>query len=336
MQQVDSENHLRFFPQRKEAWDKLKISDSIVTICECLKNMYYCIYSDFFVGSDKYAKFQLKWYQQCSVMLSGSTSKESHPSLSAAIKKWNEFKNINSGYSAFHLDCIIVAIQSAIFNQLAKWVAHEISLVSGTGTQLGSRTELVEEPDDVYLRFGGAAIAEMLKHRYRSIHTVPEFKRNSIATEIAVLKAMECQDKSVIPSSLQYRHQGFMYFPDPALIPFVKAVDDKVRTVANDKGIVRHGKNTVAMASDIIKADKTLPQLFKTILKNKFESPDSMRESIDSIYSEFTRKLYNTRLAEFIDCYRQKQAAEKGSATLSGQNLRDTLLSQHTNLKTLA
>ena len=49
--------------------------------------------------------------------------------------------------------------------QLAKLVAHEISLVTGT-TQSGTPTGSVEEPDDVYFRFGGAAIAKMLKHRY--------------------------------------------------------------------------------------------------------------------------------------------------------------------------
>ena len=99
--------------------------------------------------------------------------------------------------------------------------------------------------------------------------------------------------------------------------------------------MIQHGKNTVAVASEKIKTDKTLPQIFTNILQNKFESLDSMKESVDSVYREFTRKLYNTRLAEFIDCYRQKQAAEKGSATLSGQNLRDSLLSNHTNLKSI-
>lgn len=44
-------------------------------------------------------------------------------------------------------------------------------------------------------------------------------------------------------------------------------------------------------------------------------------------------KLCNTRLNEFLDAYRQTVATEKGKATLAGQNLRDTLLTQHINLK---
>ena len=61
------------------------------------------------------------------------------------------------------------------------------------------------EPDDVYYKFGGAAIAEMLWKRYRSIHSCPENNRGTIVEEISVLKAMECSDKSIVSLSLQYR-----------------------------------------------------------------------------------------------------------------------------------
>ena len=73
------------------------------------------------------------------------------------------------------------------------------------------------------------------------------------------------------------------------------------------------------MVSEAIKADTAFPELFQNVLRKKMECLNSMKESIKSIYSEFTRKLYNTRLAELLDCYRQTQAAMKGSATLSGQ-----------------
>jgi hypothetical protein len=77
-----------------------------------------------------------------------------------------------------------------------------------------------------------------------------------------------------------------------------------------------------------VKQDKSLLEQFNKNLGDKFDYLDDMKEIVISIYTEFTRKLYNTRLAEFVDCYRQAQAAEKGSATLSGQT-------QHTNLKSM-
>ena len=95
----------------------------------------------------------------------------------------------------------------------------------------------------LHYRFGGAAIAEMLKKRYRSIHCCPQNNRGMIVEEISILKAMECPDKSIIPASLQYRDKGFMYFPDQALILFIKAVDDKVKEIANKKRVQEHGES---------------------------------------------------------------------------------------------
>ena len=67
--------------------------------------------------------------------------------------------------------------------------------------------------------------------------------------EISVLKGVECSNKSIIPPSLQYRDNGFMYFPDEALIPFIKAVDDKVKVV-NKKGVQEHGGNIVQVTTE--------------------------------------------------------------------------------------
>jgi hypothetical protein len=120
-----------------------------------------------------------------------------------------------------------------------------------------------------------------------------------------------------------------MYFPDPSFIPFVKYVDDKVRLYANDDGIKKHGENLVKVASEAVKCDTSLKTQFEEVLEKKFDCVEGMEEAVNSVFSEFVRKLYNTRLAEFLDSYRQKQTAEKGSATLSGQNT----LSQHANLK---
>lgn len=145
---------------------------------------------------------------------------------------------------------------------------------------------------------------------------------------------MECKDKTVIPSSVQFRDRGFMYFPDPTFIPFIKAVDDKVREIANNDGIKKHSRSIIEIVSKRVKEDATLKQQYMTTVQKKVDSLDGMdKGAIESVYDEFTRKLYNTRLSEFVDSYRQQKIAEKGSATLAGQNLRDSLLSQHTNLK---
>ena len=48
------------------------------------------------------------------------------------------------------------------------------------------------------------------------------------------------------------------------------------------------------------------------------------------------RKLSNIRIEEFISSTRQLMAAEKGRASTAGQYLRDSLLTNHTQLHTLS
>ena len=95
---------------------------------------------------------------------------------------------------------------------------------------------------------------------------------------------MECPDKSVIPASLQYRDKGFMYFPDQVLIPFIKAVDDKVKEVANKKGVQEHGENIVQVTTDKVRADASFKTTFENCLLRKFDSLNDVCNSEFSFY----------------------------------------------------
>ena len=54
--------------------------------------------------------------------------------------------------------------------------------------------------------------------------------------------------------------------------------------------------------------------------------------AVDNIYEEFTRKLCNTRIQEFLSASKPEFAAKKGMASTVDVNLRATLLSNHTKL----
>lgn len=94
------------------------------------------------------------------------------------------------------------------------------------------------------------------------------------------------------------------------------------------------GKHLIETATDKVKNNLELKTIYMDALLTKFDSIEGMAVAVDKVYSELTRKLCNTRLGEFVDCFKQIQASKVGSATLSGLNLRDTLLHDHINLKT--
>lgn len=343
LQQVDNELHIQSFQARSELWERFKVSDVFLLECESLRGLYRATYIQCSTGKDKHARFQLEWYQQCSFMLED----QDNPTVSAVrstqhclsdardISKWVDFrKNCSHICTTHDGNAVMIAVQSAVFNFLTHETATSISSMSSVQDDTSTPSQPpATEPEDVYYRFGGAAIAQMLHNRYRSMYTSPADKRIAISTEISVLKAMQCDDKSVVPASLQYRDRGFMYFPDQALIPFIKAADNKIKKFANSDGIREHGRNIARVATEQARMDESLKKLFKEFMQTKFDSLDEVLSPMNCVYAEFFRKLCNTRLGEFMDCYRQIQATKSGSASLSGQNLRDTLLSQHINLQ---
>ena len=55
---------------------------------------------------------------------------------------------------------------------------------------------------------------------------------------------------------------------------------------------------------------------------------DKESKAVAAVYNEFVRKIFN----EFIVVHKQLTAVKDGKASLTGQNLRDTLLTQHVQL----
>lgn len=353
LQKVDGELHIAHFVCRAQFWSKLKVSNLFVKVCSYLKELYISIYTECGKGKDKFIQFQLQWYQQCSDLLqiqSSETNTSATISRADCIAEWMSFrsdciKQIDStslsspkdSSGLYHFNSVMIAIQSAVYDYLNSVVVQHTPTVEALngGTTNTSDSTISQESNDVYYRFGGAALAEMLKNRYKKIHCCPFEKRGDVVSEITVLKAMQCTDKSTIPASLQYRDKGYMYFPCEDVIQFVKAVDLCVRQFANSDGMRKWGKRLIEVATDSVKNNLELKGIYERALLKKFDSIDNLAAPVENVYNEMLRKLCNTRLAEFVDSFQQIKVSKGGSATLCGLNLRDTLLQDHVNLKTV-
>ena len=81
------------------------------------------------------------------------------------------------------------------------------------------------------------------------------------------------------------------------------------------------GKHLIEVATEKVENSSELRKMYTDTL-TIFDSIESMTNAVDKVYSEPTRKLCNTRLAEFVHCFKQVQASKIGLSTLSGLNLR--------------
>ena len=99
------------------------------------------------------------------------------------------------------------------------------------------------DTDDVYYRFGGAAICDMLQLRYKQLKSCLDDKQDKLSQEISLLQAINCKDKTTIPGYLHYRDRGFMYFPDKLFLPLLRKIDSVVKVVVNFNGLKQEGDN---------------------------------------------------------------------------------------------
>jgi len=88
-----------------------------------------------------------------------------------------------------------------------------------------------KDSDGVYYHFGGGAVSDMLHLWYNQIWLCKNELKDLVLQEIAIFQAMLFRDKSQIPDYLKYRDRGYMHFPDPALLPFLRKIDTALKTV---------------------------------------------------------------------------------------------------------
>ena len=90
------------------------------------------------------------------------------------------------------------------------------------------------------------------------------------------------------------------------------------------------------MAHTVVSQRTSLRDQFVTLLNEITPiatDSDETSQAMKNVFDEMVRKLSNTRIQEFLSSQKQKLASSKGHASTTGQNLRDALLTQHTNLQ---
>ena len=88
------------------------------------------------------------------------------------------------------------------------------------------------ESDDVFYQFGSASIASLLHGRCEKIKTCTLQQKDQVSKEITLLQKLSIHDKDkkgYLPEYLKYRDEGHMYFPCQELLPFLKALDSRVK-----------------------------------------------------------------------------------------------------------
>ena len=101
----------------------------------------------------------------------------------------------------------MIAMASAVYGYMLQQARL---LVKDDGEE--SSTSIRSEPDEVYLRLGGGALASMFTGCYKDMKSNKSSQhKEKVSQELEVLEWIRMVDKSELPIALEYRDRGGMY-----------------------------------------------------------------------------------------------------------------------------
>ena len=222
----------------------------LTTITSCHCKLFSQLYMDCNKMPDPMLNFQICWFNQCSAFLLSAEHNIAVINLkelpecdvSDTRDAWLHFCSAN-GTPVPESNPVMMTITATIYRVLLERVMSLQESLTATNTVATARE--FTDGDDVYYRFGGAAICDMLKLHYKQIRSCSDDDRDHLSQEIVILQAIKTDDKSAIPDYLKYRDQGYMYFPHITLIPFLRTVDNAVKAVVNSSGLDENGSELI-------------------------------------------------------------------------------------------
>ena len=125
-----------------------------------------------------------------------------------------------------------------------------------------------------------------------------------------------------------------MYFLCVELLPNLKAVDIATKQEINNTSFSQQGSEMLTSIVEKVNGNPNLQSLFLSTVVTKVPNFDDLPfTTVDVLFKDLVQKSTHIRVQEYLDAFKNKGTAHKGKATLAGQNLRDSLLTHHINLK---
>ena len=250
---LSEELHMQHYPEREQLMISILDSskEDMERICAGLANTFIELYVKCDKGKEKYyGRFQVEWHQSCSKFLLDSSKNDDVDDKCGGdlslLSLPNQWLLLTKSTPKDIRNPVMIAITAAIYS----FMIQQATLAA---KEADSQSEyaIVTEPEEVYIRFAGAALANMFNLRYKEMKSKKSSQhKERVSKELQVLEWMRMTDKSDLPTSLAYRDRGGMYFPDKILLPFVRSLDNCVRENANKESFQRYGKNLVKVVSE--------------------------------------------------------------------------------------
>ena len=232
---IDKGLDLQCFPERKSFWDSIKGSEELHTLTKTASHKFVELYKLRAKGRDKYSYFYRDWLKY---MLTFTTT-EFETDLNR--KQWDALASHHQGdVSDDTKRVILCGVLHGVQSRLQQIISSEIESISGPSC---STSMLPRGSDDVSLyRLGGWALLSAIKYRKKELKLSPG--KLELQQELMLLQLLTVsqEEKINLPAALRYLDRGRLTFPQPSIIPFLRALEDRMLEILNETNYKRYGK----------------------------------------------------------------------------------------------
>ena len=182
-------------------------------------------------------------------------------------------------------------------------------------------TTFIESNVSLY-RYGGFALHSLLQKYKRATG-----KASSSDTEVVQLLeqlVIKPEQFSSLPSGIHYLNQGGLVIMNPCMLPYLRALIERVSSLVNEEQCREFGKHMIDAACTEIEKDKKVASTFLESIKHA--GIDSSSSFVyPKIYNELSKKMFHARVNEFMTAAVEVELDRSGKAVKVDQCLRDQL-----------
>ena len=142
---------------------------------------------------------------------------------------------------------------------------------------------------------------------------------------IPVLRQLKIKhhQASLVPYGIQQLNQGGLVIMDPVMLPYLRALIQKVSSLVNENQSREHGQHMIENARSEIENDSDIKDTFICCVTNAGGDPSN--PVIPNFYKELSRKMFHARVNEYVTAAVEIDLQRSGKALKADQSLRDQL-----------
>ena len=180
----------------------------------------------------------------------------------------------------------------------------------------------VVESNVCLCRYGGFALHSLLQ-KYQKVAEGCNDSCDHDIMPVSRQLTIKHDQTSLVPYGIQQLNQGGLVIMDPFMLPFLRALIEKVSSLVNENQSREFGQHIVEIARSKIESDSDLNETFIHCIKNA--GVDPLNPIITKVYKELSRKMFHARVNEYMTAAVEIDLERSGKAVKADQSLRDQL-----------